>query len=147
MLGVEIAGHQENKFVMGAQSADWATSQKLTNNSRGLSDGNYNGTGLVSVKALVCANYIGLEEGTPTMSPLTDIVLFDVTAVLFVVDGVVVQVLSNQVVQTFSGANSAGYGVTVNEVGDLFLEAVSPTGASRAIAFVTITDLTQSVYN
>ena len=144
-LGVDIAGHQEHQFVVAAQTTDWTNPQTFTNNQRGLSTG-YVGTGLVKLKATVCANYMGLVGGTPTMSPASDIALFDVVADLYVIDGFVAQVLSQQTTQTFAGANSVLHAVSLTPSGELVISAVSQVGAARAIALVTITDLSQSIF-
>lgn len=144
-LGVDVAGHQEQKFVAAAQTSDWTIAQTLMNNQRGLSTG-YAGTGLVKLRATVCANYMRLDGGTPTMSPTAELVLFDIVADLFVTDGMVTQVLSQQVTQTFAGANSAQYVVALTPTGDLTVNALSQIGPARTIAFVTISDLSQSLY-
>ena len=144
-LGVDVAGHLEHKFVVGAQTSDWTSAQTLVNNQRGLSTG-YAGTGLVKLKASVYANYMRFDGGTPTMSPAADVVLFDVTADLYVVDKVVTQVLSQQITQTFAGANSVQHEVALTAFGDLVVSASTQVGPARTIAFVTITDLTQSIY-
>lgn len=144
-LGVDVAGHREHKFVVGAQTSDWTFAQTLVNNQRGLSTG-YVGTGAVKLKASVYANYMRFDGGTPTMSPTADVVLFDVTAELYAVDGVVTQVLAQQITQTFAGANSVQHEVSITAFGDLVVSAVTQVGPARTIAFVTITDLTQSIY-
>lgn len=144
-LGVDIAGQQQHQFVVAAQTTDWTIPQTFTNNQRGLSTG-YVGTGLVKLKATVCANYMGLVGGTPTMSPTTDLAMFDVVADLYVTDGAVTQVLTQQITQTFTGANSALYVLSLTPSGDLVISAVSQVGAARAIALVTITDLSQSIF-
>ena len=144
-LGVDVAGHQAQKFVVGAQTSDWTVAQTLVNNNRGLSNG-YAGTGAVKLKASVYANYMRFDGGTPTMSPAADVVLFDVTAELYAVDGVVTQVLAQQITQTFAGANSVQHEVSITAFGDLVVSASTQVGPARTIAFVTITDLTQSIY-
>ena len=144
-LGVDVAGHREHKFVVGAQTSDWTLAQTLVNNQRGLSTG-YVGTGAVKLKASVYANYMRFDGGTPTMSPAADVVLFDVTAELYAVDGVVTQVLAQQITQTFAGANSVQHEVSITAFGDLVVSASTQVGPARTIAFVTITDLTQSIY-
>ena len=144
-LGVDAAGHREHKFVVGAQTSDWTLAQTLVNNQRGLSTG-YAGTGVVKLKASVYANYMRFDGGTPTMSPAADVVLFDVTAELYAVDGVVTQVLAQQITQTFAGANSVQHEVSITAFGDLVVSASTQVGPARTIAFVTITDLTQSIY-
>ena len=144
-LGVDVAGHQEHKFVVGAQTSDWTSAQTLVNNQRGLSTG-YVGTGVVKLKASVYANYMRFDGGTPTMSPAADVVLFDVTADLYVVDRVVTQVLAQQITKTFAGANSVQHEVSITAFGDLVVSASTQVGPARTIAFVTITDLTQSIY-
>ena len=80
------------------------------------------------------------------MSPAADVVLFDVTAELYAVDGAVTQVLSQQITQTFAGANSVQHEVALTAFGDLVVSASTQVGPARTIAFVTITDLTQSIY-
>ena len=144
-LGVDVAGHREHKFVVGAQTSDWTLAQTLVNNQRGLSTG-YVGTGVVKLKASVYANYMRFDGGTPTMSPAADVVLFDVTAELYAVDRVVTQVLSQQITQTFAGANSVQHEVSITAFGDLVVSALTQVGPARTIGFVTITDLTQSIY-
>ena len=144
-LGVDVAGHREHKFVVGAQTSDWTLAQTLVNNQRGLSTG-YAGTGVVKLKASVYANYMRFDGGTPTMSPAADVVLFDVTAELYAVDEVVTQVLAQQITQTFAGANSVQHEVSITAFGDLVVSASTQVGPARTIAFVTITDLTQSIY-
>ena len=144
-LGVDIAGHQTSEFVLAAQTSDWTTPCVLTNNQRGLSTG-YVGTGLVKAKATVIANYMRLDGGTPTMTVPAEISVFEVTADLYVVDGVVTTVLTQQVTPTFVGANSQPHTLVVSPTGDLSLASSVAIGPSRAIAFVTINDLSQSVY-
>lgn len=144
-LGVDVAGHREQKFVVGAQTSDWTFAQTLVNNQRGLSTG-YAGTGVVKLKASVYANYMRFDGGTPVMSPAADVVVFDITADLYAVDGVVTHVLSQQIAQTFAGANSVQHEVSITAFGDLVVSAVTQVGPARTIAFVTMTDLTQSIY-
>lgn len=144
-LGVDIAGHQTSEFVLAAQTSDWTTPCVLTNNQRGLSTG-YVGTGLVKAKATVIANYMRLDGGTPAMTPPSEITVFEVTADLYVVDGVVTTVLTQQVTPTFVGANSQPHTLVVSPTGDLSLASSVAIRPSRAIAFVTINDLSQSVY-
>ena len=144
-LGVDIAGHQTSEFVLAAQTNDWTTPCILTNNQRGLSTG-YVGTGLVKANAKVVANYMRLDGGTPSMTIPAEISVFEVTADLYVVDGVVTTVLTQQVTPTFVGANSQPHTLVVSPTGDLSLASSVAIGPSRAIAFVTINDLSQSVY-
>ena len=144
-LGVDVAGHQTSEFVLAAQTSDWTTPCVLTNNQRGLSTG-YTGTGLVKAKATVIANYMRLDGGTPAMTPPSEITVFEVTADLYVVDRVVTTVLTQQVTPTFVGANSQPHTLVVSPTGDLSLASSVAIGPSRAVAFVTINDLSQSVY-
>lgn len=144
-LGVDVAGHQTSEFVLAAQTDDWSTPRVLTNNQRGLSTG-YTGTGLVKAKATVVANYMRLDGGTPTMTTPAEITVFEVTADLYVVDGVVTTVLTQQATPTFVGANSQPYTLVVSPTGDLSLASSFTVGPSRAVAFVIINDLSQSVY-
>lgn len=144
-LGVDVAGHQTSEFVLAAQTDDWSTPRVLTNNQRGLSTG-YTGTGLVKAKATVVANYMRLDGGTPTMTTPAEITVFEVTADLYVVDGAVTTVLTQQATPTFVGANSQPYTLVVSPTGDLSVASSATVGPSRAVAFVTINDLSQSVY-
>ena len=142
-LGVDVAGHQDQKFIVGAQTSDWTIAQTLLNDQRGLSTG-YAGTGLVKLQATVCANYTRFDGEMLTMSPASDLALFDVRADLFVENGNVTQVLTQQITQTFAGANSVQHVVSLTPTGDLTVSALSQVGAARTIAFVTISDLSQS---
>ena len=141
--GFDVAGHQDQNFVVAAQTSDWTIPQTLINNQQGLSTG-YAGTGLVKLQATVCANYTRFDGGIPTMSPASDLALFDVRADLFVENGNVTQVLTQQITQTFVGANSVQHVVSLTATGDLTVSAVSQVGPARTIAFVTISDLSQS---